>query len=334
MSSAGCCAAPHGTAACSASTVPSCMRWCDTVIAENPAYPELAEKRELIKKVVLFEEESFGRTIDQGLALLDTLLAKMSKAKEKILSGADAFRLNDTYGFPLDLTMDILEERGMTVDETAFHALMNEQKERARKARKSEEGEAWKGDGAILDGVTATAFVGYDSDEAKASILAIVKDGERAAFAGIGDRVSVVLDKTPFYGESGGQIGDTGLITGEGVRFAVRSTSRTANGHFIHNGVVEDGALSVGAEVTASIDGERRMAIRRNHTAAHLLQAALRKVLGTHVEQAGQLVTDHSVRFDFTHFSALTEEELNAVEREVNRGDSLRPCGAGVRDAD
>lgn len=291
----------------------------DTVIAENPAYPELAEKRELIKKVVLFEEESFGRTIDQGLALLDTLLAKMSKAEEKILSGADAFRLNDTYGFPLDLTMDILEERGMTVDETAFHALMNEQKERARKARKSEEGEAWKGDGAILDGVTATAFVGYDSDEAKASILAIVKDGERAAFAGIGDRVSVVLDKTPFYGESGGQIGDTGLITGEGVRFAVRSTSRTANGHFIHNGVVEDGALSVGAEVTASIDGERRMAIRRNHTAAHLLQAALRKVLGTHVEQAGQLVTDHSVRFDFTHFSALTEEELNAVEREVNR---------------
>lgn len=291
----------------------------DTVIAENPAYPELGEKRELIKKVVLFEEESFGRTIDQGLSLLDSLLEKMTAAKEKILSGADAFRLNDTYGFPLDLTTDILEERGMTVDEAAFHALMNEQKERARQARKSDEGEAWKGDGAVLEGVAATEFVGYVADEAKASVLAIVKDGERVEFAGVGDCVSVVLDKTPFYGESGGQIGDTGLISGEGVRFAVKATSRTPGGHFVHTGVVDDGVLSAGAAVTAAIDVKRRIAIRRNHTAAHLLQAALRKVLGTHVEQAGQLVTDHAVRFDFTHFSALTAEELNAVEREVNR---------------
>lgn len=291
----------------------------DTVIAENPAYPELAEKREVIKKVVAFEEESFGRTIDQGLALLDNFLVKLESSAEKNLSGEDAFKLNDTYGFPLDLTMDILEDRGISVDVEAFHRLMTEQKDRARNARKAAGAEGWKGDGALLDGIAETGFVGYSENECKARVLAIIKDGESSEYAGAGENAVIVLDKTPFYGESGGQTGDTGTISGDGFSFAVKDTSRTQSKHFTHSGTVDSGVISVGSAVTAKIDDERRLAIRRNHTAAHLLQAALRSVLGTHVEQAGQLVTEHSVRFDFTHFSALTAEELSKVESEVNR---------------
>ena len=291
----------------------------DTVIAENPAYPELKEKQAFIKTVVDFEEKSFNRTIDSGLQLLEELIEKLDANKEKILAGADAFKLNDTYGFPLDLTMDILEERGLTVDVDAFRALMKEQKDRARNARKEDDGEAWKGDGNLLEGIAPTEFVGYEQDSCDATVLAIIKDGEPADYIGAGENGVIVLDRTAFYGESGGQIGDTGYMTAEGASFKVKNTTRAAGKQFLHSGVMKEGVLSVGMTVSTAIDSERRTAIRRNHTAAHLLQAALRQVLGTHVEQAGQLVTEHSVRFDFTHFSAISAEELAQIEAQINR---------------
>ena len=289
----------------------------ETVIRENEgAYPELREKQDLIKKLIHVEEESFGRTIDQGLQMLSDI---MDRHETDMISGENAFKLYDTYGFPLDLTKDILEERGMTVDEDTFLRLMDEQKKRAREARKGADKEAWKGDGNLLEGVAPTFFTGYNENENDAVILAIIdKDGNRVDTITAGAYAVIMLDKTPFYAESGGQVADAGLLTGPGDCFEVQAVGKTPAGVFTHSGQLLEGMLSVGDKVHAAIDVQRRMAIRRNHTAAHLLQAALRKVLGTHVEQAGQLVNDQAVRFDFTHFSALTDEELEAVEKQVN----------------
>ena len=287
---------------------------CDVVIRENKdGYPELVEKESLIKKVISYEEASFAKTIDQGLAILEEFTAKGG-----VLSGADAFKLYDTYGFPLDLTKDILEEKGMTLDEEGFKKLMEEQRNLARSSRKAADAESWKSDGVSLEGIEKTVFLGYTADEAPAKVLALVSDGEQKDTILEGEKAIVILDQTPFYGEGGGQVGDTGLITADGICFAVENTTKNASGLFMHMGVLSQGALSVGDQVEAKIDVERRSAIRRNHTAAHLLQAALREVLGNHVEQAGQLVNDRAMRFDFTHFSALTTEELQAVERRVN----------------
>ncbi len=286
----------------------------DVVIGENKSgYPELVEKQELIKKVISNEEAGFAKTIDQGLAILSELTAKGG-----VLSGEDAFKLYDTYGFPLDLTVDILAEKGMTVDEDRFKELMNEQRQKARDARKASDGESWKSDGIGFDGVDATAFLGYTNDTCAAKILDIVTEGEHTLTAGEGSKAIVVLDQTVFYGEGGGQVGDTGVLTLNGAEFKVTDTRKTPGGVFTHFGTVVKGAFSVGDTVTAAIDTVRRNAIRRNHTAAHLLQAGLRAVLGNHVEQAGQLVNDTAVRFDFTHFSALTAEELAKVEAFVN----------------
>jgi len=287
----------------------------DTVIHENEkAYPELREKRETIRKIIRFEEESFLKTIDQGLAMLNAFI---EKADSKVFSGEHAFTLNDTYGFPLDLTREILAERGMDVDEERFHALMKEQKERARSARKDAGADAWKGEGTAAAGLMATGFTGYTEMETEAKVTAIIRGGERVESAGEGDEVSIVLDRTPFYGESGGQVGDCGEISAQGLSIDVVDTTRY-QGVFLHRAVVREGSLSVGLSVTAHVDEKRREAIMRNHTGAHLLQAALRKVLGTHVEQAGQLVNEKQVRFDFTHFSAMTPDELAAVEILVN----------------
>ena len=287
----------------------------DTVIQENEkAYPELREKRETIRKIIGFEEESFLKTIDQGLALLNSFI---EKADSKVFSGEYAFTLNDTYGFPLDLTREILAERGMDVDEERFRALMKEQKERARSARKDAGADAWKGEGTAAAGLAATEFTGYGELETDAQVVAIIRGGERVESASEGDEVSIVLDKTPFYGESGGQVGDSGEITAQGVSIDVVDTTRY-QGVFLHRAVVNEGTLEAGASVKAHVDEKRRAQIMRNHTGAHLLQAALRKVLGTHVEQAGQLVNEKQVRFDFTHFSAMTPEELAAVEILVN----------------
>ncbi len=283
---------------------------CDKVIGENKdAYPELVEKQDMIKKIISVEEENFNKTIDLGLKMLEDIT---SEGGNKVLSGADAFKLNDTYGFPIDLTKDILSEKGWTVDEEEFHRLYNEQKQKARDARKAADGESWKSNEIAFDGINATEFLGYTDDVTEATVLSLVLNGEQVEAVENANAV-VVLDKTVLYAESGGQIGDMGVIGS----FAVTDVKKNASGIFMHYTVV-DGVLSVGDKVTVTTDVTRRAAIRRNHTAAHLLQAGLREVLGTHVEQAGQLVTAESVRFDFTHFSALTTDEIKAVETFVN----------------
>ncbi|MBQ3816838.1 MAG: alanine--tRNA ligase, partial [Clostridia bacterium] len=288
---------------------PFLAEMCDAVINENKtAYPELFEKQELIKKVIANEEASFSKTIDQGLSILNEFMKNGGT-----LSGENAFKLYDTYGFPLDLTKDILAENGMSVDEEGFKTLMEKQRELARSSRKSADKESWKSDGISFDGIDKTEFLGYSSYECEANIVDIVFGGEHTSFAQTGSKAILVLDKTVFYGESGGQSGDTGVITGNGFEFLVTDTKRSA-GVFTHFGTVKSGVVSLGDKVKAKIDTEKREAIRRNHTAAHLLQAGLRAVLGTHVEQAGQLVNEAAVRFDFTHFSALTAEEISAVE--------------------
>ena len=303
---------------------------CDTVIQENrSAYPQLVEKQEFIKKVIAVEEESFARTIDQGMALLNQMVESVPAGG--VLSGEDAFKLNDTYGFPIDLTKEILAEKGMQVDEETFHALMKRQKDTARAARKKSDGESWASDSTALEHVEATRFEGYETLESKAKVLAVVSGGEQTNAASEGDEIILVLDRTPFYGEGGGQVGDTGVMDSAHAHLRVTDTTKNASGIFFHHCVVENGEITVGDEVTAQVERERREAIMRNHTAAHLLQAALRKVLGTHVEQAGQLVNDRHVRFDFTHFSALTAEELAQVERLVN-AEILKGIPVSVRE--
>lgn len=296
---------------------PFLYKVCETVLEDNKvAYPELQDKAELIKKVILSEEESFGKTIDAGLARLDEYI---ENTEGTVFSGEDAFKLNDTFGFPLDLTKDVLEERGMTVDEEKFNELLANQKATARAARKDAGADAWKNTSVKID-AEKTVFTGYTDFTAEAKVLALVNaDGELVDMLGAGEKGSVVLDKTPFYATSGGQVADTGVITADGVEFDVEDTSKNADGIYIHSGTVKEGVVSVGNTVNAQIDADRRKSIMRNHTAAHLLQAALREVLGTHVEQAGQLVNDKEVRFDFTHFNPLTTEELGRVEAIVNK---------------
>ena len=293
---------------------PFFMELCDVVINENKSgYSELVEKKELITKVIVNEEASFNKTIDQGLSMLEGLTANGGT-----LSGDDAFKLYDTYGFPFDLTVDILKEKGMTVDEDRFKELMNEQKVKARNARKASDGESWKSDGISFENIPATVFAGYTDYETDAVVLDIVVEGEHTLVANENDKAIIVLNKTSFYAESGGQVGDTGVIVGDGFEFAVSDTKKTSDGIFTHMGSIVKGSINVNDSVTAKINVERRESIKRNHTAAHLLQAGLRAVLGTHVEQAGQLVNDKAVRFDFTHFSSLTAEEIEKVENFVN----------------
>ena len=289
---------------------------CETVIKENlSAYPELMDKKDFITKVIRNEEEAFEKTIDSGLSLLEQMLPGVQGGK---LSGADAFKLYDTYGFPVDLTRDILEEKGMDVDEEQFNQLMAEQRARARAARKDAGADAWKQNASVIEQFMVGGFVGYNLLETPARIIAILKGDEVADSVSEGEKASIVLDVTSFYGESGGQVGDTGVLTlGDSV-FRVTDTQKSPGGVTIHMGFMEKGSLETGNQITASVDPAVRNATMRNHSAAHLLQAALRRVLGTHVEQSGQLVDPQRVRFDFTHFSALTAEELGQVENLVN----------------
>ncbi|MDD2418271.1 MAG: alanine--tRNA ligase [Oscillospiraceae bacterium] len=290
---------------------------CETVIKENlTAYPELNEKKDFIQKIIHVEEEAFGKTIDSGLSMLDEML---SAQKGNIMSGTDAFKLNDTYGFPLDLTKDILEEKGMTVDETEFDRLMAEQRARARAARKNAGADAWKGSNRIFEQLLPGSFVGYDTMSLEAKVTAIVRDDELVESLFKGETGIVILDTTPFYAEGGGQAGDIGEILNNETLFNVTDTTKSHNGVYIHIGTLIKGELRVGDAVTASVNKTERRATMRNHTAAHLLQAALRKVLGNHVEQAGQLVDSKRLRFDFSHFSALSQDELAQVELLVNQ---------------
>ena len=290
---------------------------CETVIKENAtAYPNLVEKHDLIVKVIKAEEESFNKTIDTGLNLLENIIAQSAS---KVLSGADAFKLQDTFGFPIDLTKELLEERGMSVDIDEYDRLYAQSRAAARAARKDAGAQAWKDSNVSFKDVGATEFVGYTDYSCDAEIKAIVTNGERDEFATADSEVVVVLDKTPFYGESGGQAGDTGIIKTDNATLEVTATGKTPDGVVLHIArFISGDSIALGDKIHAQIDVEKREATRRNHTAAHLLQAALRKHLGSHVEQAGQLVNSEEMRFDFTHFSALSGDELKAIEREVN----------------
>ena len=287
----------------------------EIVIDQNKdAYPELVGKTDYILKVVLIEEERFNATIDSGLSILSSIIEKVKAEGKDTVSGDDAFKLYDTFGFPVDLTREICEESGLKIDDEAFTRLMKEQKERARAARGNISG--WADSGAeLLAGLEKTAFVGYEKNECEAKVSAIIVDGERVDAVSEGE-CSVIFDTTVFYGEGGGQVGDTGLISGK-ASATVTDTKKT-DGIFIHEIKVDSGIISVGDTLTLSIDKHRRTAIRRNHSACHLLQAALRRVLGSHVEQAGSYVDENRLRFDFSHLAPMTKEEIAAVEAIVN----------------
>ena len=295
---------------------PFLVDMCNVAIGESgDAYPELKEKADYIKKVLSLEEERFDTTIDQGLSILDTLVSKAKSEGKSLIAGADAFKLYDTFGFPIDLTREIAEENGLAVDEDGFKALMAEQRKRAREARASING--WESNDKSLD-LPKTNFVGYTQAEADGKVLAIINaDGESVDSLSEGE-CSVVLDTTPFYGEGGGQVGDTGSLVGEGVQLDVTDTKKS-DGVYIHMCSLANGTVRVGDTLVAKIDVARREAIKRNHSAVHLLQASLREVLGSHVEQAGSYVDEKIGRFDFTHFSALTPEEIERVEALVNK---------------
>ena len=299
---------------------PFLYKVADTVIDENKcAYPELEEKREYIKKLILNEEESFAKTIDAGMDVLTKMLDGIEKGG--VLSGEDTFKLSDTYGFPIDLTKEIAEEKGISVDEEGFRACVDESRKRSREDRLAKGGSSWDEDAMSNLDLPKTKFTGYDYSqlEINAKVLAVFKDGAEVTELNEGDDAVVILDETPFYAESGGQVGDTGVITIGESRFAVTDTKKTAKGQYLHFGTVEMGGLGKGDSVTASVNVEKRYAIMRNHTAAHLLQAALRKVLGDHVHQAGSYVDAERCRFDFSHFEAVTPEQLSEIEAIVNK---------------
>ena len=289
---------------------------CEVAMAQNEgAYPELADKHDYVLKVLDLEEKRFDATIDAGLSILSEITAEAKANGSTVISGEDAFKLYDTFGFPIDLTREILEEAGMSYDNDKFVALMQEQKVRARAARANISG--WSNASKTLLGdMPKTEFVGYDSFRAEAKVIALIVDDMSVTEVSEGD-VTVILDKTPCYGEGGGQIGDTGAISAEGTYLTVNDTQKS-DGVYIHLATVTEGTLKVGDTVHVTVEIPRRRAIMRNHSAAHLLQNALREVLGNHVEQAGSYVSDTVCRFDFTHFAALTADEIKQVENLVN----------------
>ena len=288
-----------------------------TVINENEcAYPELRENEDYIVKVIKAEEERFQKTIDQGMEQLQEMIASFG-GKGGQLSGEDAFRLYDTFGFPIDLTREILAEQNISIDEEEFTRLMNEQRVRAREARKDVSG--WSTDSIDLTALAPTEFTGYQTLNQPASVLAIVRDGSFADSVEEGQQATLILNKTSFYGESGGQVGDTGVIVCGENTFVVQDTKKDHEGHFMHIGYVQKGSINSGDSVQANVDALRRRRIMSNHSVCHLLQLALRQVLGTHVHQAGSYYDEHRCRFDFSHFSAMTKEEIQEVQDRVNR---------------
>ena len=285
----------------------------DTVIHENECqYPELREKQSYITKVIKTEEENFAKTIDAGMKIFGDLLAEHKANGETVFSGADAFKLYDTYGFPVDLTIEMCADEGMTVDEAEFKKLMEEQRVRARKAREALGDLGWAGQEFGKE-VPETEFVGYDRTESEGTVVALVAEGEICGEVNEGMDAVVVLDRTPMYAEMGGQVADQGVMTADGVVFKVNNVLKNKGGKYMHYGKLLKGSIVLGDKLTVSIDTERRKAISRAHSATHLLQSALRLVLGDHVHQAGSLVEPDYLRFDFTHFSALTAEEIGQV---------------------
>lgn len=293
----------------------------DVVARESfSEYPELTEKLAYIKKIIAIEEERFAETIDTGLSILSEMIEDAKKKGSSMLPGADVFRLNDTFGFPIDLTREISAEHGLSLDEDGYNALMREQKSRARAARLAMGDFGWTEDAlAFIDKSHRIEFTGYAETETESTVAAVIEYETKEAAGSIseGSRAYIILDRTPFYAESGGQVGDTGYIRSRGAVVRVTDTKKY-EGIFIQTCVVESGIISVGDTVTAAVDAGRRAAICRNHSSAHLLQAALRKVLGEHVEQAGSYVDEKRVRFDFTHFSPMSADEISRVEAIVN----------------
>ena len=304
----------------------------DTVVHENECqYPELREKQAYITRVVKTEEESFAKTIDGGMKIFADMLKEHTEKGEKVFSGADAFKLYDTYGFPIDLTIEMVRETGMTVDEDAFRQLMQEQKVRAREARKALGDLGWAG---VEFGkeIPESKFIGYftlSDDEGR--IVALVADDELRGSISAGTDAIVVLDQTPFYAEMGGQVADHGLIETDTAKFLVTDVEKNKGGKFMHYGKLVEGELSVGEQVRASVDIERRTAIMRAHSATHLLDMALRRVLGEHAHQAGSLVEPDRLRYDFTHFAAVTHEELMEISRIVSES-ILDGLGVDIRE--
>ena len=290
---------------------------CRVVISQNEsAYPALVERSEYILKVISLEEDRFNATVDSGLAILGGIVEKLKAAGESVISGADAFKLYDTFGFPIDLTREIAEESGLSINEEEFGVLMQEQKTRAREARGNVSG--WsESSKALLDGIAETEFVGYfENYECRAKVVAIIVGDDAVEEISEGE-CTLIFDKTVFYGEGGGQVGDTGSVVKADAALTVFDTKKT-NGIYLHEARVESGIVKVGDVLTLKVDVSRREAIQRNHSACHLLQAALRSVLGNHVSQAGSYVDEHRVRFDFSHLSAMSAEEIAAVEAIVN----------------
>ncbi len=292
---------------------------CDTVIEVNKCeYSDLVTRRDYIVRIIKNEEENFGRTIDAGLRIFSDMLAGHKAKGETVFSGADAFKLYDTYGFPIDLTLEMCEDEGMTVDQDAFQSEMEAQKIRAREARKALGDLGWERiDLGDID-KTPTAFLGYTDTAAEGRIVAIVENDEPSGTISAGQKGILVLDQTPFYAEMGGQVGDHGVITNGDNVFVVTDTQKTKAGKYLHYGEVTEGSFSVDDAVVSTLDLERRQAIARAHSATHLMQKALQIVLGDHVQQAGSLVEPDYLRFDFTHFAAITPEELLEIERVVN----------------
>ncbi|MGI6703424.1 MAG: alanine--tRNA ligase [Clostridia bacterium] len=283
------------------------------------AYPELIEKRDYIRKIIKLEEERFQETLDQGLSILQEYVLQAKEAGTLVLTGDRAFKLYDTFGFPLDLTRDILEEEGMTVDEEGFEREMAAQRDRARAARAEAQTVGWSDeDSSQLEGIAVTRFEGYEKCSLKTRVAAVLKGKSMVDEAVEGDRVTLILDATPFYAESGGQMGDKGEVRGEGFQVEVTDCIAVQGGRFLHMGLVKSGTVKPGMEAIAEIDTGRRIDTARNHTATHLLHRALRAVLGGHVEQAGSLVGPDRLRFDFTHIAAVTEKQLKQVEDLVN----------------
>ncbi len=299
---------------------------CDTVIRESKAaYPELEENKDYIKKVIKNEEERFNKTIDQGMTILAGLIENIEKSEgEKVLSGAEAFRLNDTFGFPFDLTKEILEEAGIGIDEAGFRALLKEQADRAREARKKNNNISWADDLFQSLEVAATEFVGYTDLTVETEIIAMAENNEFVDAVSFEEEaedvqtVLVVMGKTPFYAEAGGQVSDKGVIETPNGLMKVADVKKTGKGLYVHTCTLEKGFVKAGDKAVAKVDKATRRATEANHSAAHLMQAALRKVLGDHVHQSGSYVDSERCRFDFTHFSAMTAEELAQVELLVN----------------
>ena len=291
----------------------------EVIKVSGGAYPELVEKESYIKKVIRIEEEKFNETIDQGSEILASYIEDLKKNNSKTLSGENAFKLYDTYGFPIDLTKEILEEVGLDLDEEAFNDEMNKQRERARSARGNMEGESWKEDPlSKLDESAASSFEGYNDLSLVGKVNAIVMNDEIVESAKEGDKIAIVLNQTTFYPEGGGQAGDCGILSNDNVTIEITDTRKGANNTIKHIGFVKSGEVKVNDELTTLVNKEVRMASARNHTATHLLHKVLKEVLGEHVNQAGSLVNAERLRFDVTHFEAISKDELRLIEEKVN----------------